>query len=311
MVVDLYLLYEFLKRLTTPFTSWDAYKLGIIDEKGEVLKKRRTLGTNEERKAWGYFDILAANLKKLLEKLPGGSSKIGTFAAALLLLKEHENNPNGDILKETSDIELKYKLIEMMDQLKDWNKKYVAIKFTEETNNKLYGYALEHGFDLTVDYDNNTIDAKEFDFHTTVFYTSNEVIYKTGTKNTSGTAKVTGFKLLGKNQDVPVLTLDNGFRHIRKEFENLGFKDEWPSWIPYISLSYNRENIPNIKNLVLPDFPIVAKYLVIKDQDPVTEEAIANVTGNSAGLTGEPPVDKKKKKKSFDIIKRAVPKNKA
>lgn len=87
-LVDLYLTYQFISRLITPFDQWDAYKLGIIDEKGKVLKKRATLSSEEEKKAWGYFDILATNIKKLITKLPGGESKLVSYAAAGLLLKE-------------------------------------------------------------------------------------------------------------------------------------------------------------------------------------------------------------------------------
>lgn len=89
-IVDLFLVYQFISRLVTPFEQWDAYKLGIIDEKGKVLRKRSTLSTSEEKKSWGYFDILAANLKKLLAKIPGGDNKLVSYAAAGLLLREQD-----------------------------------------------------------------------------------------------------------------------------------------------------------------------------------------------------------------------------
>lgn len=92
--VDLFTTYQFLKRLVLPFEKWDAFKLGIIDAEGNVLKPMETLESKKERDAWGYFDILAANLKKLLGKLPGGKSAIATYAAAFLLLREEKNlNP--------------------------------------------------------------------------------------------------------------------------------------------------------------------------------------------------------------------------
>lgn len=89
-VVDAYLIYQFLKRLTTPFEETDAFKLGIIDEKGIVLKKRSTL-TSQEAETWGYFDVMVNNMKKLLAKVPGGRSKMGLYAASALLFKEHKN----------------------------------------------------------------------------------------------------------------------------------------------------------------------------------------------------------------------------
>jgi len=92
--VDLFLVYQFIKRLATPFEQWQAYKLGIIDKSGKVLKPSNTLSTSEEKNAWGYFDRMVANLKKLLAKVPGGSSRLASYAAALLLLKEQSNLEN-------------------------------------------------------------------------------------------------------------------------------------------------------------------------------------------------------------------------
>lgn len=89
-VVDAYLTYQFIKRIVTPFEKWDAYKLGIIDKSGKVLKKSSELKTTQEKNAWGYFDRLTCNLKKLLAKVPGGSTMIGSAVATALLLKENE-----------------------------------------------------------------------------------------------------------------------------------------------------------------------------------------------------------------------------
>lgn len=86
-VTDAFLVYSFTKRLVLPFKQWPAYKHGIIDEHGNVLKKRSTLN-DTERANWGRYDIMIANLKKLIAKIPGGSSMIGSAAAAAFLFKE-------------------------------------------------------------------------------------------------------------------------------------------------------------------------------------------------------------------------------
>lgn len=91
IVIDSYLVYQFLKRLTTPFEKTEAFKLGIIDAKGRVLKKKSELQSEEENLAWGYFDILVNNMKKVLAKVPGGSSRLGLYTASALLFKEHDN----------------------------------------------------------------------------------------------------------------------------------------------------------------------------------------------------------------------------
>lgn len=97
--VDLFLVYQFIKRLSTPFNQWEAYKLGIIDKQGKVLIPSSEQ-TPEQQKAWGYFDRMVANLKKLLAKVPGGSTRIASYAAALLLLREQ------DSLNKLSDDEM-------------------------------------------------------------------------------------------------------------------------------------------------------------------------------------------------------------
>lgn len=90
-MVDVFLTYQFIKRLLVPFKEWDAYKLGIIDEKGKVLKKKKDLRTPEEQAAWGYFDILTTNLKKLIAKAPGGNTVLGSSVASYLLIKENRS----------------------------------------------------------------------------------------------------------------------------------------------------------------------------------------------------------------------------
>ena len=37
--VDIFLVYQFIKRLATPFNETKAFELGLIDEKGKKLKK--------------------------------------------------------------------------------------------------------------------------------------------------------------------------------------------------------------------------------------------------------------------------------
>jgi hypothetical protein len=84
-VTDTYMTFQFLKRLTTPFNKMKAYEMGLIDENGNRIKKAQT---KEEKDALTYFDRLVLNLKRLLAKVPGGSSRFANYAAALYLVKE-------------------------------------------------------------------------------------------------------------------------------------------------------------------------------------------------------------------------------
>lgn len=118
MIVDLFLVYQFVKRLATPFKEWKAYELGIIDENGNRLKKMKEFTTRAEKDAFGRFDLLITKLKQLIEKIPGGKTRIGTYAAALYLIKEHQDlTVNDDVLcEEYLDEKLDY-YIEMVDEL--------------------------------------------------------------------------------------------------------------------------------------------------------------------------------------------------
>ena len=86
--VDAFIAYKFIKILSTPFDQTDAYKLGIIDADGKVLKKRKDLQGTNEKKAYTIFHQIGWNLKRILNKIPGTKSRFGSFAAALFLLKE-------------------------------------------------------------------------------------------------------------------------------------------------------------------------------------------------------------------------------
>lgn len=89
-IVDLFMVYQFIRRLATPFSEWPAYKNGIIDENGEQIKARKDFITVAEKESWTKFDVLVAKIKRMLEKLPGGKTRIASYAAALWLIKEHD-----------------------------------------------------------------------------------------------------------------------------------------------------------------------------------------------------------------------------
>ena len=89
--MNLYFIYKFLRILTTPWESTDAFKLGIVDEKGAILRKKRTLLKIEEKEAYTMMHRLVWKLKRLMEKVPFGKSRLASYAAALWLIKEDKN----------------------------------------------------------------------------------------------------------------------------------------------------------------------------------------------------------------------------
>lgn len=95
---DLYYSFRFVKLLTTPWEETDAYKLGIIDENGKRNKAVK-LDNDEKKSAYTTFIRLVFNIKRLLEKVPGGQSTLASYAAALFLLKEKYSLSNSTINK--------------------------------------------------------------------------------------------------------------------------------------------------------------------------------------------------------------------
>lgn len=88
---DTYYTYRFLKTLVTPWEETDAFKFGIIDKNGKTIKKATELTTSEQKAAYSYFHRLVFNIKRIIEMLPFGKSRLANFAAALFLIKEHLN----------------------------------------------------------------------------------------------------------------------------------------------------------------------------------------------------------------------------
>ena len=96
--IDLFVTYRFIKLLVTPFEKTDAYKLGIIDEDGNRIMpppkggvrqtKPASLNTTAEKNAYTILHKLVFNIKKIFSKVPGLRTKLGTYAAALFLLKD-------------------------------------------------------------------------------------------------------------------------------------------------------------------------------------------------------------------------------
>lgn len=109
--VDIYIVYRFVKALSTPFNQTPAFKLGLIDDEGKRLKKAET---TDEKRAMTYFDRLIFNMKRLLAKV-GLNSKVATLAAALLLLRENTN--------EYTEEQILEKLNENIDYLNENSKK--------------------------------------------------------------------------------------------------------------------------------------------------------------------------------------------
>jgi len=86
-VVGTFVAIKFIQLFSKPFKKWDAYRLGLIDEKG---KKLRNAENQAERNEFVSWKNLIRKLKIILEKLPLGPFKgrLASLAASFWLLKE-------------------------------------------------------------------------------------------------------------------------------------------------------------------------------------------------------------------------------
>jgi hypothetical protein len=102
--IDFLITYRVVKMLVTPFEKQEAFKFGIIDEKGKVLRKYKSLKTEKERKSYTLLNRFVFNLKRILQKV-GLGGKLGSFAVALaLLIKEDKSFATHKTLIESTVI---------------------------------------------------------------------------------------------------------------------------------------------------------------------------------------------------------------
>jgi hypothetical protein len=103
---DLIYTFRFLTLLVTPFDKTEAYKAGIIDENGKRLKDfdlDRMENRIKYKDAYTPFHRLVFNVKRLMGKVPGGKSRLASYAAALYLIKENFSVSEKKILKSLSE----------------------------------------------------------------------------------------------------------------------------------------------------------------------------------------------------------------
>jgi len=101
--VELFITYKFIKLLVTPWKKTEAYDEGVIDDKGKLLVKG-SAQSSAQKKTYTPFHRLVFNIKRLMEKVPFGRTRIASYAAALYLLKEEHGMAEEDILKVLEDL---------------------------------------------------------------------------------------------------------------------------------------------------------------------------------------------------------------
>tara|TARA_R110002074_G_scaffold391736_2_gene576658 strand:+ start:264 stop:791 length:528 start_codon:yes stop_codon:yes gene_type:complete len=120
-VVDVFMVYQFLKRLATPFEKWDAFKEGVIDKEGNIILKKNKRNA-KQRDSLKIFDVMILRLKRLLGKIPGGKTRLASYAAALWLIKEDWQSRSEEQLLSEGITDLDVDFLDYMREAR--NKKF-------------------------------------------------------------------------------------------------------------------------------------------------------------------------------------------
>ena len=114
---DIAYTFRFIRMMVMDWKDWDAYKQGVIDENGKRNRNVK-LDTDEKKSSYTPFIRLAANIKRLVAKLPGGGSKLGSFASALYLIKEKYNLKEKNLkdICEKCDVEI----LDFLNEKNEW-----------------------------------------------------------------------------------------------------------------------------------------------------------------------------------------------
>lgn len=83
--LDAFYATRFVALMAKDFVEWDAFKAGVIDDKGNILVKTGNR-TRDQRKTFTHFHRLVWNLKRLLNRV--APSKIASILAAGKLIME-------------------------------------------------------------------------------------------------------------------------------------------------------------------------------------------------------------------------------
>lgn len=116
-ILSAYLAYRLIELLSQPFDKWKAYKLGIIDEKGNTVRKPLL---SDEKQSFGLFERIIRNIRQKMVKIIGPSTA-ATLLSTIYLIKEYSNEEDAKIvlnycLKESAELQ---KYLKFSNRLKE------------------------------------------------------------------------------------------------------------------------------------------------------------------------------------------------
>ena len=150
--------------------------------------------------------------------------------------------------------------------------KIVMLKVSKDSDKRLRKYAIKNGFDLTIDYDGNPQKVTDFGFHLTIIASNNEVEIDNQSRAIPPIELTpTKFEVLGVDRMIPTIRVDTNhdLQLLRDYFIKVhDFEPTFADFKPHLSLSYNWEGEPKLKELELPKFKITGDKLSVKKFEP-------------------------------------------
>lgn len=147
-------------------------------------------------------------------------------------------------------------------------KKYIEIAYDDFSQGYLRAFCLDNGFGLTTNFDGSEQNAKEFDFHSTVWFTMGEHVLANGTKEIEvDDITPLHYSLFGENKNILVLEIESPkLKAINKAYgDKYNMESSFPDYKPHITLSYSFNG--DIPDVPLPDLTdVAADQLNIKAQ---------------------------------------------
>ena len=147
-------------------------------------------------------------------------------------------------------------------------RKYIEVQYDPVTQRYLREYCIDNGFDLTVKFDGiSTQSPEDFDFHSTVCFTTSEHVIENGSLECNIKVTPVGFALFGERKNILVLEVESqGLTDMREYYASeFQMEDEWPDYRPHITVCYNYDG-DDVPEVPLPTKPLVANQLNIKTQ---------------------------------------------
>jgi hypothetical protein len=129
-LTNAYISYRLINLLSKPFNRWNAYKLGIIDEDGEIVKEPET---DKEKKSFSTFERIILKIKKIIVKLTGKSRAMAILTTIALIENKQiyddlytyisKSIIHNDLIVEANMNECKNKFLDMLNE----DKSYVSM----------------------------------------------------------------------------------------------------------------------------------------------------------------------------------------